>query len=321
MLTVPDQRIVRGHAATLRFTNTDGEGAATEPAGTVTVGVTRADGTVLVAAGTATVDEAATGLRTKALTAAQTADLDLLTCTWTDGGDDSAHVTLVEIAGAHYFSVADARAYDDSITVAKYSDAKVIAARRAVESECEQICGVAFVPRFRRLTLDGPGEDELQVPDNRLRELLTASIDGVALTDAQLAETTVATDRVIRRPAGVTWTQGRSNIVVAYTHGYDRPPLELVEAMLLRLRHYLNRPRSGILDRATSFSPAEGGGTYKLDTPSAWRTGIPDVDAVYSRYSERSSGGGADSDGAPRPAYGRFDLNPQADSLFHSGRR
>ena len=58
-----------------------------------------------------------------------------------------------------------------------------------------------------------------------------------------------------------------------------------------------------------------GGGTFRLDMPDTYKTGIPEVDAVYSRYSKRDESGGK------RPASRSFDADPQRDSLFHGGRR
>ena len=91
-----DQQILRGSAATLSWQNLDGNGEPAAPAGTVTVGILRDDGTELVAAGTAT---AGTGSdpRTYALAATANTLLDRLVVTWTDGGDASVHVTYVEV--------------------------------------------------------------------------------------------------------------------------------------------------------------------------------------------------------------------------------
>ena len=146
---VAHQRIVRATAATLTVTLVDQDGEPSDAAGAVTVRVQRADGTDVLAAGTATTNPAGTGTYSVALTAAQTATLDLFTATWTVSGINVA-VTLHEIVGGVYFTVAEARARDASISTSAYTAEAVRQARAEVEQQCEMITGVAWVPRFRR---------------------------------------------------------------------------------------------------------------------------------------------------------------------------
>lgn len=285
-----DQRILRGVAATLSWQNVDSDGTAAAPAGAVTVRVQQADGTDLLAAGTAT-DGTTSDPRTVDLTAAQTATLDLLTVTWSDAGDSSTHTTYVEIVGGYYFSVDDARSADASLVDGgKYTADDIVAARREVEDEFETICGVAFVPRYRRVTLSGTGSTRLLLDDpviRTVRSVRSYSDWGAAsytelstdeLADIQYDDVGVLT--------GATWVYGTRNLVVEYEHGYDRPPAEIKRAAITRLRARLNMARSGIPDRATSFVSSDGG-TFRLDTPGMYKTGQPEVDAVLARYSLR----------------------------------
>ncbi|MGF1954189.1 hypothetical protein, partial [Lactococcus lactis] len=103
-------------------------------------------------------------------------------------------------------------------------------------------------------------------------------------------------------------------IVIEYTAGWDAPPAELKDAALLRLRSVLNRATTIVPNRATSFV-AEGGVTYRLDTAAAFKTGIPDVDAVYDRYSTREF-----DDQEPYPASHQMVFDPQWFSVYHGGR-
>lgn len=284
-MTVADQRILRGVSATLSWQNVDGDGTAAAPAGTVTVGVTKADGSMLVAAGTAT---SGTGSdpRTYALSAANNLALDLLTVTWTDGGDSSTHTTYVEVVGGYYFSVAEARASDQSLTnTATYTDAAIIAARREVEEEFERICGVAFVPRYNRQTIVSP--QPLLLEHGKVRTLRSVRDYSTATAYSTVAASDLAElvgSPSLRSLAGYTFSGPR--LVVEYEHGYDRPPAEVKRAALQRLRYRLNMAKSAIPDRATSFS-IDQGGTYRLDTADASSTGQPDIDAVLDRYAER----------------------------------
>ena len=86
---------------------------------------------------------------------------------------------------------------------------------------------------------------------------------------------------------------------------------------MVRLRTVLNIPKAGLPDRTTSFTVADGG-TYRLDMPGAFKTGIPSVDAAYARYSRRTTGSGATA--RQVPASRTLTYYPQAASMFH-GRR
>ena len=128
------QRVLRGAAATLTYVNLDADGVAADAAGAVTVGVTRADGTVLVAAGTATTKPGSTtGIYTVGLTPTQTAQLDLLTATWTVGVlTAAARTTEHLVVGGYMFSIDELRSARTGMDdVATWPTADMIAARAA----------------------------------------------------------------------------------------------------------------------------------------------------------------------------------------------
>lgn len=266
------QRILRGVAAQLTLGLLDADGAAADAAGALTVEVRRSDGTVVVAAGSAT-EHPGTGSYRRALTPAQNNELDELTATWTDAGDASTHTTAHEVVGAYYFDLAAMRASDPSLADAtRYPAADLLAARQEVEEEAERICGQAFVPRFRRATVaDVAGE--LELTDHRIRSVRSLGVGSITVDPTKIS--------IAGRVLSGSWPSGTAT--VAYTYGWDAPPADLRRAALTRLRHKVNASRSGVPDRAVSFAVAEGG-TYRLDTPSATRTGLPEVDAVYARY-------------------------------------
>jgi hypothetical protein len=286
---VADQRILQGVTANLQVTLRDQEGTAADAAGVLTVRVQDSADADILAAGTATTQgTSGDGIYTRALTAAQTASLDLLTATWTDAGDGSTHVTRHEIVGGYYFSLADVRAHDEGLTAENYADAVVLAARRDVEEEAEAICGCAFVPRFAQVQVTGTGRNRLLLPPYvRSVRAVTVHVPGWTteiLSEEQLADLEVDSADCLVRP-GAIWPTG-ALITVSLEHGLDRPPPDLRTAALTRLRHRLNASASGIPDRAESFTAGEGG-TFRLATAGKRRTGIPDVDAVYQRYSAR----------------------------------
>lgn len=276
-MTVADQRILRGVSASLTWQPVGQDGEPAAPTGTVTVEVTRASGSAVLAAGTAT-SGAGTNPRTVALTAEQVADLDLLTVTWTDGGDDSTATTLVEVVGGYYFTIAEARSADAALANdTKYPTALLVKTRQAVEEEFEAICGVAFVPRFEReITLN-----------RKLRWAQVGRIRAVAYWSGQGYTPWTDLTYLVPSDGGRLYGLGGDRYRVDYEHGYERPPAEIKAAAITRLRHRASAALTGIPDRATSFSVAEGG-TYSLDSAGPVKTGIADVDAALHRHMERS---------------------------------
>jgi len=134
-------------------------------------------------------------------------------------------------------------------------------------------------------------------------------------TAGQLSAIVIDDDFQIARNDGGIWDEGRRNVVIEYECGWDMPPPELAAASLIRLRHLLNRSRGVIPDRATSFT-TEGGMTFRLDSPEAFKTGIPEVDAAYDRYSYREY-----DDADPIPTSRLVDTDPSWFSVWHGGRR
>lgn len=315
-------RRVANAATTVTHTFEVGE-TPTDPTGTPTYTIVDANGTA-VSNGNATVVGGGTGQVTAPL-AAQTS-LRLLTVTWSATVDGVARVEtdLVEIVAGFYFTLGEGRASDASLVdPAKYTTEQLERARTETELECELICNRSFLPRYARVALDGTGTDELVLrhPDpertpSEVRTLRRVSVAPaldetfVDLTSAELNAVAAGDDGVLRRTDGQVWTWGRGNVVVEFELGYTVPPTDLVRAALVRFRSRLNIHRTGIPDRAASFTSADGG-TYRLTMPEAYRTGLPEVDAVYERYSRRSR------KGKSVPASRTLAYDPQRYSLFH----
>lgn len=271
-------------------------GAAVDP-GTVTVTITRRDGTALTTDGATT--GTTTGPRLFALTAAQTAALDELTAVWS-GTVSGAAVTLTtraEIVGDLLFTVAAARAFGKASLAdgTKYPEAAIIAARSRILDDFARITGVAFVPRSKRVTLSGDGTDTLRAPDLYLREIVAidqrfyGQAGWTALSADDLAAFVVAPGGVIQRTDGGYFWQGRNNYRITYTYGYDRAP-EAIRRAALTLATYQLVP-SDLSDRVTSQTNDVG--TFRLAV-AGWRErayyGLPTVDAVLARYDETVPG-------------------------------
>jgi len=284
-----DQRILRGTAGQLAVTIRDADGEPDTNASDVTVGVTRADGTQLMDADTAATNDE-NGNWHVAVTASQTATLDLLTAQWTVSGVVVA-TTIHEIVGGYLFSTGEAFDQESSLQQ-KVNAGQLLAIRRAVEDEFERICAVAFVPRFARVTVDGNGAMTVLLPHPKVRTIRSVRVYSspttfTDLTTANLAALTLDDLGRLTRADYLPFICGSENVLVTYEHGYDRPPDEIRRAAIVRARERINWSKSATPDRATSYTSAADGGTYRLNTADAFSTGNPEVDAVLARYSYR----------------------------------
>jgi hypothetical protein len=253
------------------------DGAAVDP-GTVTLGIDRADGTVLVAAGTAT-SGSGTSPRTFNLTTTHTALLDTLEVTWTSTLKGSL-LSYVEVAGGFLFSIAQARAVSPLNNTTAYPTATIVQMRTTVEQALEDACGVAFVPRYRLETLSGPGGTSLLLAP-RTTAIRSATVSDTVLAAGDLTDLTYSPTGFVD---GYAWTYGSSNITVGYEHGWPSPPERIRRAALTLAKAWL--VEGPVDDRASTFSSVDGG-TYGLvvEGRAGSQFGLPTVDAAVNQYS------------------------------------
>ena len=250
--------------------------APTSASGPVTVAVKRLDGTAVVS-GSATLEE--TGVYSYVVPGY--ADLDTHTVDWTGefGGSSTSVRDVLEIVGAHYFTIPEVRGIKPPLNPLSYSLSELTWRRIQVEQECERITGTAFVPRFTRLQLNGNGTSKLVIPDinpRAVRAVLIGSRAGatkVALGASSLAAIAPVAGGVLVRDDGQIWPMGYANIIVEYEYGRDFPPEDLRFASMRRLRSLLTASSSAIPDRTLSFTQPDGG-VYRLTVPTARQTGI-----------------------------------------------
>jgi hypothetical protein len=139
-------RVLRNTAANIQATFAL-DGVPTDAVGTVTVTVTRADGTVIVNAQAADKPAGTTGVYQYPLTPTHTALLDTLTATWTGtiSGVAQTVQTVVEVAGGFAFSVAQARSVRPLDNATTYTTARIVEMRTLVEDALERELGYALV--------------------------------------------------------------------------------------------------------------------------------------------------------------------------------
>ena len=289
-MDIAASRIVKGAAATLSWQGVDSDGEPANP-GTVTVGVTRSDGTTVVASGTAT-GGTSTAPRTIALTASQTASCDLLTATWSVSGTVLA-TTLHEVVGGVYVDVATIRATDTSLaSTTLYPSAKIIAQRAEVERMFESATGVAWVPRFSVKRYSGTGTTSLALDMPKLRRVAWVRVytDGdtyTSFTADELAAIPANDAGIAVRTDGEWWEPGVNNIEIGWEHGYDAPPADLRKAAIIATRMALNATATGIPDRSQTFQMVDGG-TIVFEANGV--TGVKAIDSVLARYDHRVPG-------------------------------
>lgn len=266
--------ILKGTPATISITFLDGDEVA-DP-GVVNVTIDRADGTELVP------ETAASGTgeeeRTFALTASQTAQVDILTATWVSPTLGTG-VTYHPIVGGFYVDLGTLRNAGDLSDQSRFPDEVLDAARDWWLALVDDYCDQSFVPMFRleeqwwrggRLRLDRP----------HVREVLSASIGGTA----------VDTSGWVATPTGRVYTSAGANpsitapglLRIGYEHGHDYPDRELYDAGLRAMRAKLLEDRTGRPSRSLVISNEFG--TQRESRPGDGRaTGYPDVDAVLNR--------------------------------------
>ena len=284
------QRILVNTAATLTSYKRDQYGETATP-GTVTVTVTRADDTAVATAAATTVS---TQQVSYTLAASDNTQLDWLKAVWTDTGDSTTWTTYHEVVGGFYASVAEIRLRDLNLADnGKYPTTVIRSVMEEIETAFELECGRAFVPRYFRARVSGNGRDTMLLPVVDIRSIRS----GRDYSDYQTYAAFTATDLAnldwypsgaLQRIDGSWWYSGQGNFVIDGEHGMDQPPPDVKAAAIRWLRATLNANKTGIPDRATTFS-VESGGSYSLLTPgrNGAVTGIPDVDLVIERYRVR----------------------------------
>jgi hypothetical protein len=280
---MPDTRILVDTAATLSVTFYDGE-TVIDP-GTVTVTVTRSDGTAVVT-GAAT---AGTGAAARTYTLAAQTRLDHLSAVWTGTGARKL-TTRHEVVGGFYATLPEIRALDALTNTTKYPTATLEAARAVAEDRFEEATGVAWVPRHEREVLSGVGTSRLLLTRYPPRSLIAVSVDGTAVSD--LTTFRFYPEGTLERKSALTFPReasgGGGNVIVEYTHGEDAPPWDLKQAFLVYVRYLILDTTSRIPDRATGMTTEFG--TIQFASAQERPTLLPEVDAVLADYDRRIPG-------------------------------
>lgn len=188
------------------------------------------------------------------------------------------------------FTVDEARAFvyqgeAQLADAAAYPDELIEDAAARIGEDFARICDVAFEPTTVTETLAGGGYPELALAHGKVTSIATVERwDGSAWS--AFTGTYRLLDGGILLDSGGCWPRGRANIRVTYTHGYAEVPGPIKRAALILAVNDLKS--SNVSDRATQ--QVNQFGSYNLSV-AGWREhsyyGLPIVDSVLARYSER----------------------------------
>jgi hypothetical protein len=273
-------RVQRNQSGTLNA-YWERDGIAWDPGANVTVTIINDAGTALVTA--AATQGSGTNGRSYVLPATATATLDYLTAQWTSPSDGSVLTTYAEVVGGYLFSVAQARTRTPLMDTTSYPTEQIENYRMLAEMALEDICGVAFVPRFSRDIAHITGWGLITVPRRqvtKVRQIYTQSEQGPqALTT--LAGLRIEQGGLIFMPS--LWTWWSTPITVTYEHGFQWAPPRVARAALELARRWLIE--SPWDERTTGFRTRDGGEMTILTASHTAAFDIPEVVAVADQYS------------------------------------
>lgn len=189
-----------------------------------------------------------------------------------------------------YFTTAELRTLPDVNDVARYPDARCVAAHDWIVAIIERECGTSFIETTRTETVSGAGDDGLFLSDPYVRTVTAATIDGTALTAGEVSALIVERG-VVYRPNGVRWpATARGNVEITYTAGYSAVvPGDLKEAAMRAARYWLVTfdAWSGTDERQTSLTNDYGNINLAVASPDGRPTGLPTADATITAWARR----------------------------------
>lgn len=265
--------------------------------GTITIGIVDAAGGEVVAPGTAVTDN---GDGTYDFTVPAQTDVGLLTATWTEtGGTGSVFTTAIEVVGAHLFTEDQARNYKTGrmASEAKYSDGAIRSERRRITDWLEKETGVSWIPRFRRLELNGTGGSKVTLFDpvssiggsggqgatSDIQKVLSVTVNGSPVSTSEVKPVGAS----LYRTSGGIWprpTTTPGNVVVELEYGKPHLLDGVDRIALLELRHRLIDSR--IPEGATGMTDELGSVSWEAQN-NGRPSRIPEVNAWLRSHDER----------------------------------
>ena len=280
------RQVLRNTAETLTVTFYSGE-TGTDADGAVTIGIVDETGATVVASGTSTTSSGS-GVYTYDL-AAQS-NLKNLTATWSGTwGSAMTFDTHHEVVGGWYATPAEVRNMDSILGEATtFPAADLVDAIDYSAAIIDDYTGASWVQRYHHFTLNGTDTDTIRVPVMFPTTLLSASINGSALSASKISEVALFDDGTLQRKSDLwDYTTPGNLVVIEVEAGVGTvAPNDLRWAARTLARYHLLEQVSRIPDRAISV--AWEFGQIQLAQPGMNRpTPLPDVNVVLNRHRHR----------------------------------
>ena len=280
------RQVLRNTAETLTVTFYSGE-TGTDADGAVTIGIVDETGATVVASGTSTTSSGS-GVYTYDL-AAQS-NLKNLTATWSGTwGSAMTFGTHHEVVGGWYATPAEVRNMDSILGEATtFPAADLVDAIDYSAAIIDDYTGASWVQRYHHFTLNGTDTDTIRVPVMFPTTLLSASINGSALSASKISEVALFDDGTLQRKSDLwDYTTPGNLVVIEVEAGVGTvAPNDLRWAARTLARYHLLEQVSRIPDRAISV--ASEFGQIQLAQPGMNRpTPLPDVNVVLNRHRHR----------------------------------
>jgi hypothetical protein len=274
------------------LTNTFQVGGTNTDPTTVSLAITTPAGvTTTYTYAAAEITKTAVGIYTKTITADAAGTWQYVWVGTGAAADIAPGYFTVSAVVPGYVTPAEIRALPNLSDTAKFTNAEIAAAIDWFEATFEDYTGVAWVPRTvvdERHYLTSSGVVILNHMRPRaisaLRSYSTAAAS-TAYTADELADLRVDDTGVLRRVGLGFFSSGYGMVAVDYTHGFDSPPPDVVEAAKTAIRAHLIDDYQANRQYAVSTEQ----GIIRTSQPGPDRPfGLPDVDVVANRHNHRT---------------------------------
>ena len=194
-----------------------------------------------------------------------------------------------EVVGGWYATPAEVRAMDSILGEATtFPLADLIDAIDYSAAVIDDYTGVSWVQRYHRLVLNGTDTDTIRLPVMFPTTLLSASVDGSALSSAKIAEVAMFDDGLLQRKSDLwDYTDPGNLVVIEVEAGVGTvAPNDIRGAARTLARFHLLEQVSKIPSQAISVQSEFG--QIQLAQPGMNRPSpLPDVNVILNRHRHR----------------------------------
>lgn len=199
--------------------------------------------------------------------------LDFCTVKWSGPFDSMTKTewSEVEVVGRRYFALPKMRDQAVFEDTNRYPDSALAAARTAAENRAEEIIGISYVPRAKKLQYRSNTYGYLKLPP---------FLRSIRSVKSGTSDVTYCLKGSVLVPY-LTDLPCDTDIDVVIEYGKNFPDESVSNAVMMLATAYAQMPKSAIPSRAERWQPDGSSGMFQLAMAGPDRTGIPEVDAVF----------------------------------------